>query len=120
MAERSLRLLRRRVSVFVSGHLSAISLDEAPGSRDTRSPVMRTLTLTLAMLAIAAPNAAAAASTGTVVVAAPGANVLHVGTSTVTVEPGTTVAQLAAQLAAKDGSAQTRTVVDATGAPKTG
>src|SRR4051812_30461225 len=77
-----------------------------------------TLAVTAALLAGAAPSSAAV-STGTVVVAAPGSSVWNVGTSTVTVEPGTTVVQLATQLAASDGSLQTRSVVDAGGAAKT-
>ncbi|RKN07004.1 glycoside hydrolase family 28 protein [Streptomyces radicis] len=67
-----------------------------------------------------APHGRAVPSTGTVVVTRPDPRrfVRTVGTSTITVATGTTVAQALAELTASDGSGQTRTVVDASGAPK--
>src|SRR6185369_13676678 len=63
---------------------------------------------------------AAISSNGTVVIAKPaGSDKLRaVGTSTITVLSGTTVDDVKAQVIAKDNSAQTYTVTDATDNPK--
>jgi polygalacturonase len=83
---------------------------------------LRLLAVSAAFGCLAHPALSAPVSNATVAIPNPhgAAQVVVVGTSTITVQPGTTVATVVAQLAAKDGSIQTYGVQDAGNQPKTG